>query len=152
MIELFLNDKQELAIDLVLVGKSDGEIAKQVGVSRQTINTWRNQDEDFRVELAKRRRALRERHQDELSGLVSEAIEVMREAMRESDMFTRLRAAQTVLRTAGLQAEMKKEEPLSKEEIIFEFISNIAQNVRVKKGIFGQKELPTGEKTGGAFT
>jgi len=50
-----------------------------------------------------------------------------------------------VLRTAGLQAEIKKEKPLSKEEIIFEFVSDIAQQVREKKGISEPKQLPNGD-------
>ena len=146
MIDLELSAKQEMGIELALRGMKDGEIAKQVGVSRQRVNMWRNQNEDFRVELARRRRALRDRHQDELSGLVSEAIGVMREAMREDDMLTRLRAAQAVLRTSGLQLEMKKEKPLSKDEIIFEFLSEIAQQVGEKQGYFGPKQLPSGEE------
>jgi len=137
-----LSAKQERAIELALQGMKDGEIAKRVRVSRKTINSWRNQDEDFRVELAKRRRTLHERHQNELSGLVSEAIGVMREAMREHDMLTRLRAAQAVLRTAGLQVVMKKEKPLSKDEILFEILGEITQNVREKKGISELKQLP----------
>jgi len=40
---------------------------------------------------------------------------------------------QAVLRTAGLHAEIKKEKPLSKEEIIFEFVSEMAKQVREKK-------------------
>ena len=99
-----LSDKQGLAMELVMLGMKDGEIAKRVGVSRQRVNMWRNQDVDFRALLAERRKALRERHQDELSGMVSEAIGVMREAMREDEIATRLRAAQGVLRMSGLQA------------------------------------------------
>ncbi len=83
MSENGLTDKQELAVELMLAGMSDGDIAERARVSRKTINTWRNQNEDFRAVLAKRRKATRERHQDELSGLVSEAIGVMREAMQE---------------------------------------------------------------------
>jgi len=141
-----LNEKQELAIDLVMVGLSDGEIAKRVGVSRKTINKWRNQDMDFRALLAERRVALRERHQDELSGLVSEAIGVMREVMREDETPTRLRAAQAVLRMSGLQAAMQTENPLSKEEIIHEFLTEIIEKVGVRLGFYDAKQLPNGEQ------
>ena len=137
-----LNAKQELAIDLVIVGLSDGEIAKQVDISRQCINKWRNQDEDFRAMLAERRKALRERHQDELNGLVCEAIGVMREVMREGDMPTRLRAAQAVLRMSGLQATMQTEKPLSKEEIIREYLGEVIRKVGEKRGFYGTKQLP----------
>jgi hypothetical protein len=141
-----LNEKQELAIDLVMVGLSDGEIAKRVGVSRKTINKWRNQDMDFRALLAERRVALRERHQDELSGLVSEAIGVMREAMREDETPTRLRAAQAVLRMSGLQAAMQTENPPTKEEILNEFLTEIIDNVARKQGFYGTEQLLNGEQ------
>ena len=52
--------------------------------------------------------------------------------------------AQVVLRTAGLQAEIKKEKPLSKEEIIFEFVSEMAQYVLEKKGISEPKQFAVG--------
>ena len=113
-----LSVKQELALELILCGMNNGEIAKHAGVSRQTINTWRNHNEDFRMLLAGRREAARERHQDELSGLVSEAVGVMREAMLEGDLLTRLWAVQALLRMSGLQAAVQTEKLPSREDII----------------------------------
>ena len=141
-----VSDKQEMAIDLVMVGLSDGEIAKRAGVSRKTINKWRNHDLDFRAVLAERRKALREQHQDELSGMVSEAIGVMREAMREGEIPTRLRAAQAVLRMSGLQTAMQTETPLSKEEIIREYLIEIINEAGEKLGFYEPNRLPTGEQ------
>ena len=120
-----LSVKQELALELILCGINDREIAKRVGVSRQTINTWRNHNEDFRMSLAGRREAARERHQDELSGLVSEAVRVMREAMRDDDMLTRLWAVQALLRMSGLQAAVQAEKLPSREDIIRGFLGQI---------------------------
>ncbi len=113
-----LSVKQELALELILCGMNDGEIAKRAGVSRQTINTWRNHNENFRMLLAGRREAVRERHRDELSRLVSEAVRVMREAMRDDDMLTRLWAVQALLRMSGLQAAVQAEKLPSREDII----------------------------------
>lgn len=42
-----LNEKQENAIELILQGMNDSQVAAQVGVSRQWVNTWRNHDEAF---------------------------------------------------------------------------------------------------------
>ncbi len=42
-----LSVKQELALELVLCGMNDVAIAKRAGVSRQTVNTWHNHDEDL---------------------------------------------------------------------------------------------------------
>ena len=124
-----LSVKQELALELILCGINDGEIARRVGVSRQTINTWRNHNEDFRMLLAGRREAARKRHRDELSGLVSEAVRVMREAMRDDDMLTRLWAVQALLRMSGLQAAVQTEKLPSREDIISEFLGEIIEGV-----------------------
>ena len=145
-----LSGKQKMAIELVMSGMSDREIAKRTDKSRQTINRWRNHDLDFRSVLAERRKATREQHQDELSGLVSEAIRVMREAMREGDITTRLRAAQAVLRMSGLQAAMQTEKPLSKDEIIREYLIEIIEKAGRKRGFYGPKRLPNGEQAGEA--
>ena len=50
-----LGGKWDMAIELVMCGMNDGDIAKRVGVSRQTINTWRNHGQDFHALLAERR-------------------------------------------------------------------------------------------------
>ena len=134
-----LSGKQEMALELVMCGINDGDIAKRVGVSRQTINTWRNHDENFRMLLAERREAARERHRDELSGLVSEAIGVMREAIREGDLLTRLWAAHAVLRMWGLQTTVSSEKQPSGEEIINEFLSDMIRKVAQEKGIYDTK-------------
>ena len=56
-----LSVKQELALELILCGINDGDIAKRAGVSCQTINTWRNHNQIFRMLLACRREVARER-------------------------------------------------------------------------------------------
>ena len=99
-----LSVKQELALELILCGMNDGEIAKRAGVSRQTINTWRNHNEDFRMLLAGRREAALERRRGELSGLVFEAVGVIRKALLDGNLLTRLWAALALLHMSGLQA------------------------------------------------
>jgi len=64
-----LSDKKEIALELVMSGKTDGEIAKRVGVSRQWANTWGNQDAEFIYALEIQRQALREKHMDSLAHL-----------------------------------------------------------------------------------
>jgi transposase len=140
-----LSGKQEMALELVMCGMNDGDIAKRAGVSRQTINTWRNHDEDFRMLLAERRGALHEQYRGELNGLVSEAIGVMRDAIREDDMLTRLWAAHAVLRMLGLQAAVPTQKQPSGEEIINEFLSDIIWKVAQEVGIYNPKRLPGGE-------
>ena len=134
-----LSGKQEMALELVMCGMSDGDIAKRAGVSRQTVNTWRNHDDHFRMLLAERRVSLREQYRGDLSGLVSEAVGVMREAIQEGDMLTRLWAAHAVLRMLGLQAAVPTQKQPSGEEIINEFLSDMIRKVAQEKGIYDTK-------------
>lgn len=39
--------KQQQAIELLLLGKNQGEIAEAIGVSRETLSRWVNHDKDF---------------------------------------------------------------------------------------------------------
>ena len=48
-----LSIEQQNAIDLLVQGKSDRETAEAIGVSRQTVNNWRNNDTVFIAELNK---------------------------------------------------------------------------------------------------
>jgi FixJ family two-component response regulator len=67
MDEKSLTQKQERALEMVVRGCSDVEVARKVGVSRQIINSWRNHDTGFQYELEVRRQAVREKHQDKMN-------------------------------------------------------------------------------------
>ena len=55
-----LSQKQLTAIDMILTGLNDREVAEALGVGRNTVNKWRNHNEDFQAELNERRRELKE--------------------------------------------------------------------------------------------
>jgi len=98
-----LNSNQHMAIDLILSGMSDREIAEELGLSRQSVNSWRNRNEQFRQALQDRRNALIEVHQGNLNSLVGKAIKILQDAMENGDRSERLKAALQVLRISGLQ-------------------------------------------------
>lgn len=51
-----LDEKQIECIDLLMLGSMTIiEISKHIGVNRRTISKWKNQDEEFRAELDRRR-------------------------------------------------------------------------------------------------
>ncbi|WP_238860896.1 phBC6A51 family helix-turn-helix protein [Clostridium sp. YIM B02569] len=54
-----LNDKQLRAIELLVEGESVNDVATTIGVSRQTVSTWKNKDELFKAELDKCRQGLK---------------------------------------------------------------------------------------------
>lgn len=72
-----LNDKQLKAIEHIINGLSDGEVAELVGVTRETVNTWKNQNHDFIAELNKRRNSISITIQDKQRELVTKAYKVL---------------------------------------------------------------------------
>ena len=133
-----INPKQENAIDLVLSGMADGEIAERVGAARQTISRWRNQDMDFILALQTRRAQMRDKHMDAMSELVEESIRVVAKAIFYGDETTKLKTAKYVLRLSGLRAHAKPGKALTKGELEKEgFISIFEEAVReiqIEKG------------------
>ena len=53
MKEKTLTEKQLKAIDLLIKGETISDVAKIVGVSRQSVSFWKNSDEAFKAELNK---------------------------------------------------------------------------------------------------
>ena len=53
MINDTLNEKQIRAIELIAQGETTTDVAKMIGVSRQSVSTWRNKNEVFKAELDK---------------------------------------------------------------------------------------------------
>ena len=97
-----LKDQQMLAIPLIVVGKSDAQVADVVGVARETVNRWRNHDEDFQKELYQSRRAHINARISALSSVNTKAIEVMEELLDSDDEQIRMRAAMHLLKTVPL--------------------------------------------------
>lgn len=87
---------------LLLQGKSDGDVAKAVGVTRSTVNIWKNHDAAFIAQLNARRQELWEAQSQRLRGLVDKAIDVLEKDLTAPDMMIPQRAAVHILRAAGL--------------------------------------------------
>ena len=100
--EQALKDQQMLAIPHIVAGKSDAQVAEAVGVARETVNRWRNHDQDFRNELTQSRRAQINARISALSSVNTKAIEVMEELLDSKDEGTRMRAAMHLLKTVPL--------------------------------------------------
>lgn len=92
-----LSDAQALAVDLLVAGNTDIEVAQRVGRSRQTVNGWRNHDVAFIRELEARRAYVRSSSADLLVQLQRKALDVVAEKLDEGD----LAAAMFVLKLAG---------------------------------------------------
>ena len=100
-----LSPEQEQAIALILTGQTDQAIADAVGVTRQTVNTWRNHRPEFMAVLNQRRAVIWEGHTERLRGLVSGAIDTLGEAMQDDDPKEARAAAVHILKACGLYGQ-----------------------------------------------
>jgi len=94
-----LSIEQLNAVDLLVTGKSDREVAEVVGVSRQTVCGWRLYDPYFQAELNKRRKEVWGASVDRLRSLLPKALEVLERELEGGD--NSLRAALRVLEMAN---------------------------------------------------
>jgi hypothetical protein len=88
------------AVDLLVVGKTDQEAAEAVGVTRQTVNGWRNANPWFVAALNARRQDLWGVTVDQLRALLPRAVAVLAEELDGGE--ARGRVAVDILRLAGL--------------------------------------------------
>ena len=96
-----LSDKQSLAIEMLVMGKSYQQVADALAVDRRTIYSWR-QDDEFKEEFSKRRRERWSAATDRLQAMIDDSLAVIEEQLHDRYERTRFRAAATVLRVAGL--------------------------------------------------
>lgn len=104
---------QQNAIELLLAGKTDQEVAVAVGVTRQTVTLWRNKDELFRAALDARRREIWGTHVERLRRLVTRALQILEDDLgQDEDRRLRQSAAVHVLKCVGLYgANLEPKEP-----------------------------------------
>ncbi len=79
-----MKPKQFRAIELILQGKPDTAIARELEVDRSTIARWRN-SEEFRFELNQAREAMQEAFKERLFFLVQQSIRVCEDALKSGD-------------------------------------------------------------------
>jgi hypothetical protein len=101
-----LQPEQEQAIALILTGATDQAIADAVGVSRGTVNTWRNHNADFMAELNQRRAVIWEGHTERLRGLAAGAIDILQESLEGTgDLHSKRQTAVHILKACGLYGQ-----------------------------------------------
>jgi hypothetical protein len=76
-----LTPEQENAVDLLILGKPDREVADTLGFARETVTRWRHEHPVFIAELNRRRQALWVEHHERLRALVGQAVEVIEQAV-----------------------------------------------------------------------
>jgi len=103
-----LTPEQLNAIDLLILGKTDREVAEAVGVRRETVTKW-HKNPFFSAELSIRREELWAEAKLRLKSLVYEAVNVLTRGLSSTDEKVAITAAVHVLKTVGLYGEVKQD-------------------------------------------
>ena len=88
-----ITPEQETALDLILAGQSDREVALAVNRRRQTICEWRH-DPAFVAALNTRRIEIWGHSIDRLRGLLPKALDVLERALDDGDVRTAWRVVE----------------------------------------------------------
>jgi len=88
------------AVDLLVVGKTDQAAAEAVGVTRQTVNGWRNTNPYFQAALNRQRQVLWGSTVDQLRALLPRAVVVLAEELDGGN--DRAGVALSILRLGGI--------------------------------------------------
>lgn len=99
-----LTPQQIRAIELLMAGGNVSDVAKELGIARQTVSKWLNQDAHFQAELNTRRYELWNGLTDRLRGLLPKALEVVENELQNSDdARLRMQAALSILKLASVE-------------------------------------------------
>ena len=98
-----LSVEQLNAIDILVQGRTDQETAETVGVARETVTQWRNDNPHFTAELNRQRRLIWSDSHDRLRALAGKAVDVLGVALDEGDS----RVAVEVLKAIGLYGQVQ---------------------------------------------
>ena len=91
--------EQRNAIDLLMQGKTDQEVADSVGVHRVTVTKWRNQDPYFQAELNKQRKDLWSSEVERLRAMLGVAVDAIRHELEKDNP----RVALQLIKLLGLE-------------------------------------------------
>ena len=93
-----LNPKQLAAGPLVITGRTDVDVAAEIGVRRETLWRWRTQHPAFQAYLSFLKLEAHEARMDRVWTLVDRAMEVVGESLEEGDPVV----AMQILRLPGV--------------------------------------------------
>ena len=124
------SEKQERALELMLIGQTDTQIAKTLGITRQTMYNWRNLDSRFMNALSERQALMREMAQNGLLELTEGALEAVREALKDKDNRVRLQAARLVLDLLNVKKQEEK-----KGSLVLELLTEAIEGIKPQLGL-----------------
>ena len=130
-----LSIEQQSAIEHLLLGKSDKAVGEAVGVARQTIWGWRNNDILFMATLNRERFELWKESRERLKDLAGQAVDVLEQQLGSEDPKIALAAARHILQGNKLLggSEVPKAGLTTPEAIIMERLRSEARKELVKE-------------------
>lgn len=99
-----LSTKQLIAVNLLLQGLTDQEVADRVRVRRETVNQWKNNNLYFQDEVDRRTREVWRAIKDGLGYWAQKAVAVLGKKVDEGS----LKAAIETLKAAGVYGKIEK--------------------------------------------
>jgi hypothetical protein len=96
-----LSIQQRNAVDLLIVGQSDQQVADAVGVTRQTIFAWRTSHLVFQSELEQACGALWRLSAERLRGMMSQALDNIAAVIEKGDV----KASFELLKAVGIYGD-----------------------------------------------
>jgi hypothetical protein len=103
-----LNTKQQKAIDLLLKGKTDAEVAIAVGVGRDTVNRWRNHNPEFIAVLDEQCNQLDSDPTVRLNRLYFWSLEVIESALIKADVAAAVAVMQALTGEINIQSNSSR--------------------------------------------
>jgi DNA-binding XRE family transcriptional regulator len=97
-----LSIEQKNAVDLLITGATDAEVAAAVGVSRETIWSYRNEHPVFMAELQRARADLFRQPIERLRSLALKAVANIEQAINDGDV----RASFELLKATGTYSQL----------------------------------------------
>jgi len=95
-----LTIEQLKAIDLLILGKTDQEVADEINMNRVTITKWRNYDIFFQAELNKKRKEILGASLDKIRSLIPRSIERLEKEVESENGW---KVALEIIKLAGIK-------------------------------------------------
>lgn len=116
---LTLTVEQLLAVDYIMTGMTDREVAEKVGMTRETVTKWRNHHPAVIAELNRRRAELITIGMEQLKALVPEAVAALRAVINDPENPNRARVAMEVVKMVRLPEDFPAAHgPRTVEEVV----------------------------------
>jgi len=125
-----LSIEQANALEHLLQGQSDRAVAEAVGVARQTVWEWRNNDPLFIAELNRQRSEMWTEARERLKSLANRALDVVELQLGSDDPKASLAAAKYILQGTRLlgDTELLKGGPTTPEDVIMKDLRSEARH------------------------